>query len=101
MISFSLSMTFEELFGNKEKIALLDFLSDYPRYWYTTEEIKERWIFKNISPKEALSELENEDLISISMAEMKKIYKINTENKIIKAVLKHDFEKAKKIADIT
>jgi len=100
MISISLSMTFKELFGSKEKISLLDFLSDHPRYWYTTEEIKERWDLKNISPKHALTELEDEKLIDVSMTTMKKIYKINTKNEIIKSVLKHDFEKAKKIADM-
>lgn len=76
-------MTFKELFGSKEKIALIDFLSDHPRYWYTTEEIKERWDIKNTSPKEALTELENEKLINVSMTTKEKSIKLIQKMKLL------------------
>ena len=90
-------MSFVELFGSIERITVLDFLADHVNYAYTLEEIQEEWgsLLHNISPLRAVDELVEHGLIKIVNTK----YQLNTDNQIIRAVLKQDFEEAKKEAD--
>lgn len=90
-------MTFVELFGTIEKLALLDFLGDHPNYAYTLEEIQENWtsLLRNVSPLRAVDELVEYGLMKIVDTK----YQLNTENEIVKSVLRWDFLKAKEEAD--
>ena len=90
-------MSFVELFGSVEKIAVLDLLGDHVNYSYTLEEIKEYWgsLLHNVSPLHAVDELVEHGLIKIVDTK----YQLNTDNQIIRAVLKQDFEEGKKEAD--
>jgi len=93
-------MSFEELFGTIEKVALLDFLADHVRYSYSAKDIQEYWNSKlsNISPQATLDALVKHDLIK-RVEPHGEHYQLNTDNQIIRAVLKQDFEEAKKEAD--
>jgi len=93
-------MSFVELFGSIEKITVLDFLADHVNYAYTLEEIQEKWgsLLHNISPQSTLDTLVEHGLIK-RVEPHGEHYQLNTDNQIIRAVLKQDFEEAKKEAD--
>ena len=91
-------MTFVELFGSIEKLAVLDFLGDHPNYAYSLAEIKENQtslLLEIYGLEVVVDELMEAGLIKIVDTK----YQLDTENPIVRAVLKHDFEEGKKIAD--
>ena len=61
-------MSFEELFGSIEKVALLDFLADHVNYSYSTKDIQKYWNPKlsNISPQSTLDALVKHGLVTSS-----------------------------------
>jgi len=93
-------MSFKELFGTTEKVALLDFLADHVNYSYGVKEIQERWSpgLMNVSPQSTLDALVKHGLIK-RVEPHGEHYQLNTDNQIIRDVLKQDFEEAKIEAD--
>lgn len=89
-------MTFIELFGHTPITKILDFLGDHPRFWYTVMEIRDNTMAEHVrNPASILDSMVTTELLK---KENEK-YKINTDNPVITAVLKWDFEEAKKVAD--
>lgn len=92
----AINMTFIELFGHTPITKILDFLGDYPRFWYTAMEIRDNTMAEHVrNPASILDSMVTTELLK---KENEK-YKINIDNPIIAAVLKWDFEEAKKVAD--
>jgi len=89
-------MSFIELFGSVEKILVLDFLGDHPNFSYTIDEIHENilWATREMVLN-AVDKLTEQGVIKI--VDYK--WQLDTENQIIRAVLKHDFDEAKKESD--
>ncbi|GAF88623.1 unnamed protein product [marine sediment metagenome] len=83
---------FKTYFGNTKTIKILDFLADHVSYEYTLEAIE------NYTGISIYIEIKNLVEFGFVIKEDKK-YKLNTENDLIKAMLKFDFEYVKKIAD--
>jgi len=83
---------FKTYFGITKTIKILDFLADHVRYEYTLEAIE------NYTGISIYIEIKNLVEFGFVIKEDKK-YKLNTENDLIKAMLKFDFEYGKKIAD--
>lgn len=76
---------------NKENIEIMDFLADHIGYSYSLFDLKKfikKDILKNLNELVEFGFVIKED----------KKYKLNTENDLIKAMLKFDFEYGKKIA---
>ena len=87
-------MSFVELFGSVEKILVLDFLGDHPHHSYTIDEIHENmelWVTREMVLN-AVDKLTEQGVIKI--VDYK--WQLDMGNQIVRAVLKHDFEEAKK-----
>ena len=90
-------MSFAELFGSVEKILVLDFLGDHPNFSYTIDEIHENMelMLTREMVLDAVDKLVEQEIIKIVDTK----WQLDTENQIVRAVLKHDFEEAKKESD--
>ena len=93
----AINMIFTELFGSVEKIAVLEFLADHPNYSYTMEEIQDQWICLSTQKLifRAVDDLVEGNLVKIIDTK----YQLNTSHPVITAILKFEFEEAKKVAD--
>jgi hypothetical protein len=81
----------------------LDFLGDHPRQSYSTEELKDNLsllLHVNITiPKDCILNAIDE-LVELNMVKIVETkYQLNTDNEIVKAVLRYGFEEAKKESD--
>ena len=86
-------MTFKNLFGVTPKTQILDFLADHPSLRYNINRLK-----RNVNI--ALISTYVSSLVRNGLVKMKESsYQIDTDNPIVRAVLKHDFDEASKIAD--
>lgn len=86
-------MTFKKLFGVTPKTQILDFLADHPSLRYNINRLRSHVNVALISTY--VNSLVRSGLIKMKDAS----YQINTDNPIVRAVLKHDFDEASNIAD--
>jgi DNA-binding transcriptional ArsR family regulator len=90
-----------DIFGDNPQTKILDFLADQPRYDYNISDIAEKSnvsrptvykVIKNLLAKKLV--IKTRDIGNSPM------FKLNTENKLVRIILKFDFEIAKQYADL-
>jgi predicted transcriptional regulator len=92
---------FKDIFGDNPGTRILDFLADHPESEYSITEIVEK---SEISRPTVYKIIEN--LIKIKLISKSRtvgnapLYKLNTENKLVRKMLKFDFEISKQIAEL-
>ena len=92
---------FKDIFGDSPQTKILDFLADHPDFDYSISEIAKQaqvsrptvYKIKDILLKKGL-------IIKTREQGNSPLYKLNLDNKLVKVILKFDFEIAKRIADI-
>lgn len=92
---------FKEIFGDSPQTKILDFLADYPRFDYSITEISEKAEVSRPTVYKVLKVL-LEKKLAIKTREQgnSSLYKLNLENRLVKLMLKFDFELAEKVAEI-
>ena len=92
---------FKSIFGGSPQAKMLDFLGDLPDYDYSISDIAEYAEVSRPTLYKIIPDLMKKQLITETREVGKsKMYKLNTENEIIKLILKFDFELAGKIAEM-
>ena len=96
----SVSM-FKEIFGDSPQTKILDFLAEYPRFDYSITEISEKAKVSRPTVYKVLKVLLKKKL-AIKTREQgnSSLYKLNLENRLVKLMLKFDFELTEKGAEI-
>jgi len=89
---------FKEIFGDSPQTKILDFLADYPRFDYSITEISEKAEVSRPTVLKVL--LEKKLAIKTREQGNSSLYKLNLENRLVKLMLKFDFELAEKVAEI-
>lgn len=92
---------FKDVFGNSPHTRILDFLADYPRLDYNITELAKKSGVSKPTAYKVIEELLKKKLV-IKTREMGniKLYKLNTENPVVKSILKLDFEIAAMVAEL-
>lgn len=87
---------FVDVFGDSPQVKVLDFLTDHMDYDYTMTDIADgAGIARPTLYKIFGDLLEAELVISTRKVGVAHLYKLNTENPIVKALVKFDFELSK------
>ena len=92
---------FKEIFGNSPQTKILDFLADHPNYDYNVSDISKHSGVSRPTVYKILEILLKKNLI-IKTRESgnSSLYQLNMENKLVKIILKFDFELASQIAEM-
>jgi len=92
---------FKDIFGQSPQTKILDFLGDHPNYDYNITDLAEYADVSRPTLYEIIPGLiEKGILIETRKVGRSKMYKLNTENDLVKTILKFDFELADKIAEM-
>ncbi len=92
---------FKEIFGDSPQAKILDFLGDHPNYDYSISDLAEYTGVSRPTLYKIIPEMVKKGLIIETRKVGKsKMYKLNTENEIVKVILKFDFELANTIAKL-
>ena len=92
---------FKEIFGDSLQAKLLDFLGDHPNYDYNISDLSEYAGISHPTLYKIIPEMVKKGLIIETRKVGKsKMYKLNTDNEIVKVILKFDFELANTIAKL-
>ncbi|KAA0001914.1 MAG: winged helix-turn-helix transcriptional regulator [Thermoplasmata archaeon] len=90
---------FKAIFGNNPFAKILDFLGDHPDYDYNISDLSEYTEISRPTLYKIIPELVRKKLlIETRKVGKSKMYKLNTENEIVKVILKFDFELADIVA---
>ena len=92
---------FVEMSRNKPQTKILDFLADHPDYDYSVSDLAKNTGVSRPTVYKIIKTLEDSKLV-IKTRKLGKsnMYKLNLKNKLVRTILKFDFEIAKIIADI-
>ena len=92
---------FQDIFGHNSKTRILDFLTDHPRFEYSITEIAEKTeVSRPTTYKVVDTLLEKKLIIKTRESGQSSLYKLNLENKLVRMILKFDYEIASKVAEI-
>ena len=92
---------FVKIFGKNPQTKILDFLADHPKYDYTISELAEKTGVSRPTLYRVLKNLMNANLVIITRRiGRSNLYQLNLKNKLVKCILRFDFEIAKIIADL-
>ena len=92
---------FQDIFGHNSKTRILDFLTDHPRFEYSITEIAEKTeVSRPTTFKVVYTLLEKKLIIKTRESGQSSLYKLNLENKLVRMILKFDYEMASKMAEI-
>jgi len=84
---------FTKIFGENPQTKLLNFLADHPDYDYTIADLVEKTKISKPTIYKILPKLLKENLVVVTRKVGKaKLYKLNTENELVKLILKFEFE---------
>ena len=79
---------------------LLDFFCDHPNYDYQISELADKTKISRPTIYENLKKLtKNKMVIQTRISGKSRMYKLNTDNDIVRAMLKIDFDRASKVAE--
>jgi DNA-binding transcriptional ArsR family regulator len=92
---------FKDIFGNNPQTKILDFLLDHPDYDYTISDIAQNSkVSRPTTYKVIDTLLEKKLIIKTRESGQSLLYKLNLENKLVRMILKFDYEVAAKVAEI-
>lgn len=92
---------FKEIFEDSSQAKILDFLGDHPNYDYSISDLSEYTNVSRPTLYKIIPEMVKKGLIIETRKVGKsKMYKLNTDNEIVKVILKFDFELANTIAKL-
>lgn len=92
---------FKDIFGNSPQTKILDFLADHPNYDYNVSDISKNSEVSRPTVYKIIEILLKKKLIvKTRESGNSSLYKLNTENKLVKVILKFDFELAGQIAEM-
>lgn len=92
---------FKDIFGNSPQTKILDFLADHPNYDYNISDISKNSEVSRPTVYKIIEILLNKKLIlKTRESGNSSLYKLNMENKLVKVILKFDFELAGQIAEM-
>jgi len=91
---------FTKIFGENPQTKLLDFLADHPDHDYTIADLVKKTGVSKPTIYKILPKLLKENLVVVTRKVGKaKLYKLNTENELVKLILKFEFELANLLKD--
>ena len=86
---------FTKIFGENPQTKLLNFLADHPDHDYTIADLVKKTGVSKPTIYKILPKLLEENLVVVTRKVGKaKLYKLNTENELVKLILKFEFELA-------
>ena len=86
---------FTKIFGENPQTKLLNFLADHPDHDYTIADLVKKTGVSKPTIYKILPKLLKENLVVVTRKVGKaKLYKLNTENELVKLILKFEFELA-------
>jgi len=92
---------FKDIFGNNPQTKILDFLLDHPDYDYNISDIAQNSkVSRPTTYKVVDTLLEKKLIIKTRESGQSSLYKLNLENKLVRMILKFDYEMASKVAEI-
>ena len=92
---------FKDIFGNNPQTKILDFLLDHPDYDYNISNIAQNSkVSRPTTYKVVDTLLEKKLIIKTRESGQSSLYKLNLENKLVRMILKFDYEMASKVAEI-
>jgi DNA-binding transcriptional ArsR family regulator len=92
---------FKDIFGNTPQTKILDFLLDHPDYDYNISDIAlNSKVSRPTTYKVVNTLLEKKLIMKTRESGQSSLYKLNLENKLVRMILKFDYELASKIAEI-
>lgn len=92
---------FKEIFGNSPQTKILDFLADHPNYDYNVSDIsKNSEVSRPTVYKIIKILLKKKLIVKTRESGNSSLYQLNIENKLVKVILKFDFELASQIAEM-
>ena len=92
---------FKEIFGTSPQTKILDFLADHPNYDYNVSDIsKHSEVSRPTVYKIIEILLKRKLIIKTRESGNSSLYQLNIENKLVKVILKFDFELASQIAEM-
>jgi len=92
---------FKDIFGNSPQTKILDFLADHPNYDYNVSDISKNSDVSRPTVYKIIGILlEKKLIVKTRESGNSSLYKLNMENKLVKIILKFDFELASQIAEM-
>jgi len=92
---------FKEIFGNSPQTKIFDFLADHPNYDYNVSDISKNSEVSRPTVYKIIEILLKKKLIvKTRESGNSSLYQLNMENKLVKIILKFDFELASQIAEM-
>ena len=92
---------FKEIFGNSPQTKILDFLADHPNYDYNVSDIsKNSEVSRPTVYKIVEILLKKKLIVKTRESGNSSLYQLDMENKLVKVLLKFDFELASQIAEM-
>jgi len=92
---------FKDIFGNSPQTKILDFLADHPNYDYNVSDISKHSEVSRPTVYKIIEILLKKKLIvKTRESGNSSLYQLNMENKLVKVLLKFDFELASQIAEM-
>ena len=92
---------FKDIFGNSPQTKILDFLADHPNYDYNISDISKNSEVSRPTVYKIIEILiEKRLIVKTRESGNSSLYKLNMENKLVKVILKFDFELASQIAEM-
>jgi len=92
---------FKEIFGNSPQTKILDFLANHPNYDYNVSDIsKHSEVSRPTVYKIIEILLKKKLIIKTRESGNSSLYQLNMENKLVKVILKFDFELASQLAEM-
>jgi len=92
---------FKDIFGNSPQTKILDFLADHPNYDYNVSDISKKSDVSRPTVYKIIEILLKKKLIvKTRESGNSSLYQLNMENKLVKVILKFDFELASQIIEM-
>ena len=92
---------FKDIFGNSSQTKILDFLANHPNYDYNVSDISKNSDVSRPTVYKIIGILlEKKLIVKTRESGNSSLYQLNMENKLVKVILKFDFELASQIAEM-